>query len=95
METSKFFICECEACVRDYAFGLELRGAFKVPKELKYRLQNKPNDTEALWKLLKLLLQEYPHPCAEAKKIEMAIVNAYLGSDNEKLCSTLEDFNLF
>ena len=79
----KFFNCECEACENNYTYKPELKGALKVPKFLKNRLRKKPNDTESLWELLKLVVKKYKYPCLEAKRIEMALAEAHMGATNK------------
>ncbi|XP_051171324.1 SET and MYND domain-containing protein DDB_G0284059-like [Leptopilina boulardi] len=83
--TAKFFNCECEACKMNYNFKCELKTRLKIPRQLKTKLINKPNDTKSLWELLKLVVNEYKGPCLEGKRIEFAIVNAHLGSSNEEV----------
>ncbi|XP_043471004.1 SET and MYND domain-containing protein 4-like isoform X2 [Leptopilina heterotoma] len=85
----KFFNCECEACIRNYNFKCELKRRLKIPQKLKKKLINKPNDTKSLWELLKLVVNEYPGPCLEGKRIEFALVNAHLGSSNEEVPNIL------
>lgn len=88
---NKFFMCKCDICELNYDYKPELRRALKVPARLKKRLRKKLNDTESLWEVLKLVINEYKHPCLEAKMIEMALVDAHLGGTNvSKVNSILE-----
>lgn len=80
---TKFFNCECEACIKNYNFKCELKRRLKIPQQLKKKLINRPNDTKSLWELLKLVVNEYPGPCLEGKRIEFAVVNAHLGASNK------------
>ncbi|XP_043471005.1 SET and MYND domain-containing protein 4-like isoform X3 [Leptopilina heterotoma] len=90
----KFFNCECEACIMNYNFKCELKGRLKISPQLKRKLSNKPNDTKSLWELLKLVVNEYPGPCLEGKRIEFALVNAHLGASNEEVPNTLRMLKL-
>lgn len=86
---TKFFNCECEACIKNYNFKCELKRRLKIPQQLKKKLINRPNDTKSLWELLKLVVNEYPGPCLEGKRIEFAVVNAHLGASNKEVPNTL------
>ncbi|XP_033215333.1 SET and MYND domain-containing protein 4-like [Belonocnema kinseyi] len=82
MLQNKFFKCKCDICVRNYKYKCELKGVLKLPAHLKKKLRKKHNDTEILWEVLKLVLNEYKHPSWEAKMIEWALVDAHLGNTN-------------
>ena len=90
---NKFFKCECDACEHNYSYKPELRGALKVPAQLKRRLLKRPNDTKSLWELLKLVLNEYKYPSYEAKIIELMLVKAHMGGNNEVISNFREKFS--
>ena len=83
MQKAKFFTCECEACEQNYTYDVELMGTLKIPVQLKNKLNHQENDTKTLWQVLRLILELCPRPSLEAKTLELALVEAYLGSDNK------------